>query len=106
MVASIRAGRCARRHRLRRHGGGRLRVRRERPLPRRGVQRHRRAGPRRHRGAHRDLVLRCLVSPFAHPLFTAFTGIGVGVAASSRSAAVRFFAPVLGYCAAVAAHAV
>ena len=25
-------------------------------------------------------VLRCLVSPFAHPLFTAFTGIGVGIA--------------------------
>ena len=25
-------------------------------------------------------VLRCLISPFAHPLFTTFTGIGVGIA--------------------------
>jgi hypothetical protein len=50
-------------------------------------------------------VLRCLVSPLAHPLFTSFVGIGVGVAVASRSAAVRWVAPVLGYCAAVAAHA-
>ena len=32
-------------------------------------------------------VLRCLVSPFAHPLFTVFIGIGVGIA--SRRAAPR-----------------
>ena len=32
-------------------------------------------------------ILRCLVSPFAHPLFTAFIGIGVGLAVTSRSAA-------------------
>ena len=31
-------------------------------------------------------VLRCLFSPFAHPLFTAFTGIGVGIAVVARSA--------------------
>ncbi len=30
-------------------------------------------------------VVRCLASPFAHPLFTAFTGIGVGIAVASRS---------------------
>ena len=28
-------------------------------------------------------VLRCLFSPFAHPFFTAFTGIGVGIAVAS-----------------------
>jgi RsiW-degrading membrane proteinase PrsW (M82 family) len=38
-------------------------------------------------------VMRCLVSPFAHPLFTAFTGIGVGIAVSSRHRATRFLAP-------------
>jgi RsiW-degrading membrane proteinase PrsW (M82 family) len=50
-------------------------------------------------------IVRCLFSPFAHPLFTTFTGIGVGIAVGSRSRAVRFLAPLLGYCCAVAAHA-
>ncbi len=38
-------------------------------------------------------VVRCLFSPFAHPLFTTFIGVGVGVAVASRSKAVRFLAP-------------
>jgi RsiW-degrading membrane proteinase PrsW (M82 family) len=50
-------------------------------------------------------AVRALASPFAHPLFTSFTGIGVGIAVNSRSRWVRFTAPVLGYCAAVLAHA-
>lgn len=49
-------------------------------------------------------VLRCLASPFAHPLFTAFIGIGVGIAVGSRSRAVRFLAPLGGYVLAVFAH--
>jgi RsiW-degrading membrane proteinase PrsW (M82 family) len=49
-------------------------------------------------------VVRCLASPFAHPLFTTFTGIGVGYAVASRTGAARFLAPVLGYGAAVLAH--
>ena len=40
-------------------------------------------------------VLRCLVSPFAHPLFTAFIGIGVGIAVASRRAGVRLVAPAV-----------
>ena len=36
-------------------------------------------------------IMRCLLSPFAHPLFTAFIGIGVGLAVASRSAAVARF---------------
>ena len=51
-------------------------------------------------------VMRCLLSPFAHPLFTAFTGIGVGIAVGSRSRAVRFLAPLLGYACGVLAHGV
>jgi hypothetical protein len=51
-------------------------------------------------------VMRCVASPFAHPLFTTFTGIGVGIAVGSRSVVVRFLAPVLGYLAAVTAHAI
>ncbi len=49
-------------------------------------------------------VLRCLISPFAHPLFTTFIGIGVGIAVVARSGLTRFLAPLVGYLLAVAAH--
>ena len=49
-------------------------------------------------------VLRCLFSPFAHPMFTAFTGIGVGLAVGSRSRGVRVLAPLAGYVVAVITH--
>ena len=51
------------------------------------------------------LVLRGLMSPFAHPLFTAMTGIGVGIAREQRRGFVARIAPVLGYAAAVLLHA-
>jgi RsiW-degrading membrane proteinase PrsW (M82 family) len=50
-------------------------------------------------------VLRGIFSPFAHPLFTSFIGIGVGVAVTTRRPALRLAAPVLGYLLAVALHA-
>lgn len=50
-------------------------------------------------------VLRGVLSPFAHPFFTAFTGIGIGIAVSSRSRPVQVLAPVVGYALAVTAHA-
>lgn len=50
-------------------------------------------------------VMRGLASPFAHPLFTAFLGIGLGLAVSSRSTVVRVLAPLGGYGLAVATHA-
>ena len=49
-------------------------------------------------------VLRCLISPFAHPLFTTFIGIGVGLAVASRAGVARFFLPIVGYVLAVVAH--
>lgn len=49
-------------------------------------------------------VLRGLVTPFLHPMFTSMTGIGIGVAAVSRSMPVKIIAPVLGWCAAVLLH--
>ncbi|MBD3783223.1 MAG: PrsW family intramembrane metalloprotease [Micrococcales bacterium] len=49
-------------------------------------------------------VMRCLLSPFAHPMFTVLTGVGVGVAATSRTWAPRVLAPVAGYLLAVVAH--
>ena len=50
-------------------------------------------------------VARCLLSPFAHPMFTILIGVGVGVAATSRSWFPRIVAPVVGYVLAVLAHA-
>ena len=51
-------------------------------------------------------VVRCLFSPFAHPFFTTFIGIGVGIAVASRTRALRLIAPLVGYLCAVAAHAI
>ncbi|MGI4893741.1 MAG: PrsW family intramembrane metalloprotease [Janthinobacterium lividum] len=50
-------------------------------------------------------VLRCLVSPFAHPLFTMATGLGLGIAAATRSRRLRVGAPVVGLVVAVGLHA-
>jgi protease PrsW len=48
--------------------------------------------------------LRGVMSPFAHPLFTSATGVGIGIAVTTRRPAVRVFAPILGYFAAVTLH--
>ena len=49
-------------------------------------------------------LVRCIAAPFAHPLFTTFTGIGVGIAVATRSPLLRLVAPLAGYVAAVLAH--
>lgn len=61
-------------------------------------------GPGGVAGITTTFVVRCLLSPFAHPLFTTFFGIGVGLAVSSRRPAVRILAPLGGYVLAVGAH--
>lgn len=63
-------------------------------------------GPGGVQGLTGTFILRCLVSPFAHPLFTACTGIGVGIAVNSRSRSTRLVAPLAGYGCAVAAHSI
>jgi RsiW-degrading membrane proteinase PrsW (M82 family) len=50
------------------------------------------------------LVLRGVLSPFAHPLFTAMIGIGAGIASRSASVAGRIGAVAIGYVVAVALH--
>ena len=50
-------------------------------------------------------VARCLLSPFAHPMFTILTGVGIGVAATSRTRMPRVVAPLVGFVLAVLAHA-
>lgn len=56
-------------------------------------------------GLTTTFVVRCIASPFAHPFFTAFIGIGVGMAIASRSKSARFLLPVGGYLMAVLCHA-
>ena len=49
-------------------------------------------------------VLRAVFAPFAHPMFTMATGIGLGVASRTRRAWVRVVAPLVGLLVAVALH--
>lgn len=62
-------------------------------------------GPGGLAGITGTFVVRCLFSPFAHPLFTTFIGLGVGIAVSTRKPVLRWLAPVGGYLLAVLAHA-
>jgi protease PrsW len=50
-------------------------------------------------------ILRGLLSPFAHPLFTAATGVALGIAVTTRSRTVRVVAPIGGYLGSVLLHA-
>ena len=49
-------------------------------------------------------VLRGVISPFAHPLFTAMIGIGLGIAARTANPATRWLAPLAGFLLAVLLH--
>ncbi|WP_375431975.1 PrsW family intramembrane metalloprotease [uncultured Friedmanniella sp.] len=51
-------------------------------------------------------VLRGVMSPFAHPLFTSATGIGIGIAASTRRPVLRWLAPLTGYVVAAVLHGI
>jgi RsiW-degrading membrane proteinase PrsW (M82 family) len=51
------------------------------------------------------VVLRLVLAPFAHPLFTSMIGLGVGLAVSRPTVPSRWLYPVAGYLAAVALHA-
>lgn len=49
-------------------------------------------------------ILRGIMTPFGHPIFTAFTGIGFGLAVLSKSRFLRFILPLIGLGFAVGAH--
>jgi len=51
-------------------------------------------------------ILRGTLSPFAHPLFTSMTGIGLGLARQSRNTLVTLGMPVLGLLTAISMHAI
>ncbi len=50
-------------------------------------------------------MIRGVLSPFAHPVFTTMTGIALGLAARRRNPAGGVLLPLFGYLAAVALHA-
>ena len=50
--------------------------------------------------------LRGIMGPFAHPLFTAAAGLGIGIAVATRRPGVRVLAPILGFLAAVVLHGI
>ena len=50
-------------------------------------------------------ILRGVLSPFCHPLFTAMIGIGVGISVRTPNRSLKILAPVGGYLAAVTLHA-
>jgi RsiW-degrading membrane proteinase PrsW (M82 family) len=50
-------------------------------------------------------LMRGILSPWCHPVFTSMTGIGLGLARESTRARTRWLAPLLGYAAAVGLHA-
>jgi protease PrsW len=49
-------------------------------------------------------IVRGAISPFAHPLFTSMTGIGLGLACQSQDKAVKALMPVLGLVTAMLIH--
>jgi RsiW-degrading membrane proteinase PrsW (M82 family) len=51
-------------------------------------------------------ILRGALAPFSHPMFTSFTGIGLGLARQSRNTAIKWIAPLLGLMAAMSMHSI
>ena len=51
-------------------------------------------------------VVRGMFSPYAHPLFTSMTGIGLGIASQARSRALRLLMPFVGLALAVVLHSI
>ena len=50
-------------------------------------------------------VLRGVIGPFAHPLFTAMTGVGIGIARERHGSGGTWAAPAIGFTLAVLLHA-
>lgn len=61
------------------------------------------------RGGADDLagtfIVRGILSPFSHVLFTCMTGIGCGIARETYNQTLKFAAPLIGYAAAMLLHA-
>ena len=55
-------------------------------------------------GLTATFIVRCLMGPFGHPLFTSLIGIGIGIAVTTPRPVVRVVAVVLGWACAVVLH--
>jgi RsiW-degrading membrane proteinase PrsW (M82 family) len=55
-------------------------------------------------GLAATFVFRCVFGPFAHPLFTMATGVGFGIAVTTRRRWLRYAAPAMGWLVAVCLH--
>ncbi len=51
-------------------------------------------------------IIRGMMAPFSHPLFTSMTGIGLGLARQSGNTIVKFLAPIVGLLAAIFMHGI
>ena len=49
-------------------------------------------------------LLRGMLAPYSHPLFTSMTGIGLGAARQSKNMAVKIIAPIVGFLLAIFLH--
>lgn len=55
-------------------------------------------------GLTATFIVRCLMGPFAHPLFTSLIGIGIGIAVTSRNPVTRVVAILTGWVCAMLLH--
>ena len=51
-------------------------------------------------------IMRGMLAPFSHPLFTSMTGIGLGLARQVRNGFVKVVAPILGLIVAIVMHSI
>ena len=51
-------------------------------------------------------IIRGALAPFSHPMFTSFTGIGLGLARQSRNTIVKIITPIFGLLAAISMHSI
>ncbi|HEY8041927.1 MAG TPA: PrsW family intramembrane metalloprotease [Polyangiaceae bacterium] len=52
------------------------------------------------------LLLRGVLAPWGHPLYTSMTGIGFGISRETNKTWLKWMAPIFGYCAAMFLHCV
>jgi protease PrsW len=57
-------------------------------------------------GLTATFIIRGIIAPWGHPLYTSMTGIGIGIARETNNTVLKFVAPIGGYLFAVMLHAI
>lgn len=57
-------------------------------------------------GLTATFVVRCLMGPFGHPLFTSLIGVGIGIAVSTRNPGTRVLSILVGWVCAMLLHGI